>query len=69
MNPFFNDKVALATGAGAGIGLALAKAFADAGAAVTLADVHENSVRSATAELVSAGHKGDWRSLQCRRRS
>ena len=57
MNAFFTDKVALVTGAGLGIGLATAKAFAEAGAAVTLADVDENSVRSAAAELVSAGHK------------
>ncbi len=57
MNAFFNDKVALVTGAGLGIGLATAKAFADAGAAVVLTDVHENSVHSAASELVSAGHK------------
>jgi len=57
MNAFFNDKVALVTGAGLGIGLATAKAFAEAGAAVTLADVDENSIRSAAAELVSDGHK------------
>ena len=57
MNAFFNDKVALVTGAGSGIGLATAKAFAEEGAAVALADVDENSVGSAVAELVSAGHK------------
>ena len=57
MNTFFNDKVALVTGAGSGIGLATARAFADAGAAVALIDVHENAVRSATEELSSAGYR------------
>ena len=53
----FSDKVALVTGAASGIGLATAKAFAEAGAAVTLTDVHEDAVRSAVEELVAAGHK------------
>ena len=53
----FKDKVALVTGTAAGMGLATARAFADAGAAVVLADVNENAVRSAAEELVSAGHK------------
>src|SRR5437588_5336529 len=53
----FNDKVALVTGAASGMGLATAKAFAEAGAAVTLADVHEDGVRSAAEELVAAGRK------------
>ena len=39
------------------MGLVTARAFADAGAAVVLADVQENVVRSAAEELVSTGHK------------
>src|SRR2546430_7304946 len=57
MNLSFEGKVALVTGAGSGIGLATAKAFAKAGASVALPDVHENAVRAAVEELVSAGHK------------
>ena len=43
--------------AGSGMGLAKARAFAEAGAAVTLADLEENAVRSAAEELLTAGHK------------
>src|SRR5213596_3934218 len=57
MNLSFENKVALVTGAGSGMGLVTAKAFAEAGAAVALADVDENSVRSAADELVAAGYK------------
>src|SRR5947207_8177921 len=57
MNSSFENKVALVTGAGSGMGLVTAKAFAEAGAAVALADVDENSVRSAADELVAAGYK------------
>ncbi len=53
----FANQVALVTGAGSGMGLVTARAFADAGAAVVLADVQENVVRSAAEELVSTGHK------------
>jgi NAD(P)-dependent dehydrogenase (short-subunit alcohol dehydrogenase family) len=56
MSLSFENKVALVTGAASGMGLATARAFAEAGAAVTLADVDESAVRSATEELVSAGH-------------
>ena len=57
MNLSFENKVALVTGAASGMGLATAKAFAEAGAAVALADVNEAAVRSATDDLVAAGHK------------
>src|SRR5438309_2557399 len=57
MNLSFQNKVALVTGAGSGMGLVTARAFSEAGAAVALADVHENAVRSAAEELVAAGHK------------
>ncbi len=53
----FANQVALVTGAGSGMGLVTARAFADAGAAVVLADVQENVVRSAAEELVATGHK------------
>jgi NAD(P)-dependent dehydrogenase (short-subunit alcohol dehydrogenase family) len=57
MNFSFENKVALVTGAGSGMGLVTARAFAEAGAAVALADIDENAVRSAVEELASAGHK------------
>jgi NAD(P)-dependent dehydrogenase (short-subunit alcohol dehydrogenase family) len=53
----FANKVALVTGAGSGMGLATAQAFAAAGAAVVLADVQEQAIRSAAAELVGGGHR------------
>jgi NAD(P)-dependent dehydrogenase (short-subunit alcohol dehydrogenase family) len=59
MNPAydFTGQVALVTGAGSGMGLATAQAFAEAGAAVVLADSNEQSLRTAAAELTSAGHQ------------
>ena len=57
MNISFEGKVALVTGAASGMGFATAKAFAEAGAAVTLADVHEDAVRAAAQKLAAAGHR------------
>ncbi len=57
MNLSFENNVALVTGAGAGIGLATAKAFAEAGAAVVLADVHEQAIRAAAEALVAGGYR------------
>jgi NAD(P)-dependent dehydrogenase (short-subunit alcohol dehydrogenase family) len=59
MNPTydFKDQVALVTGAGSGMGLATVRAFAEAGAAVVLADINEDAVLSAAADLEAAGHE------------
>jgi NAD(P)-dependent dehydrogenase (short-subunit alcohol dehydrogenase family) len=59
MNPVydFNGQVALVTGASSGIGLASVVAFAEAGAAVVLADINEDALRTATEELTAAGHQ------------
>ncbi|MFE4915940.1 glucose 1-dehydrogenase [Streptomyces sp. NPDC056652] len=59
MNPTYNfeNKVALVTGAASGMGLATARAFAEAGAAVVLADVDDDAVRTAAEELTSYGRQ------------
>ncbi len=59
MNPAydFTNQVALVTGAASGIGLAAVTAFAEAGAAVVLADVNEQAISAATADLAAAGHR------------
>ncbi len=60
MNLSFENKVALVTGAASGMGLTTARAFAEAGAAVALADVNENAVRSAAEELVPSSRATRW---------
>src|SRR3954464_9149473 len=59
MNPTydFSGQVALVTGAAGGMGLDTARAFAAAGAAVVLADVDEDALRTATEELATDGHQ------------
>ena len=57
MNISFENKVAIVTGAGSGLGLATAQAFAAAGAAVVLADWHEESVQTAAKALSGRGHQ------------
>jgi NAD(P)-dependent dehydrogenase (short-subunit alcohol dehydrogenase family) len=59
MNPTydFEGKVALVTGAAMGMGFATARMFAEAGAAVALADLDEDALGKAVAELEGAGHK------------
>ena len=53
----FSGQVALVTGAGAGMGLDTARAFAAAGAAVVLADVNDDALRTETDELTASGHQ------------
>jgi NAD(P)-dependent dehydrogenase (short-subunit alcohol dehydrogenase family) len=57
MKLWFENKVALITGAGQGMGLAAARAFAEEGAAVALVDRDEALVQKAIQGLVDAGHK------------
>lgn len=57
MNPSFEGKVALITGAASGMGLATARAFAEAGASVALVDVNETEARRSVEELVRDGHR------------
>src|SRR5215204_5553428 len=49
------DRVAVVTGAAAGIGLGMARAFAGAGMKVVLADVRDEPVQEAAAELRDGG--------------
>ena len=59
MNPTYDfiGQVALVTGASSGMGLATASTFAQAGAAVVLADINEDTLGSAVEDLTAAGHR------------
>jgi len=59
MNPTydFTGQVALVTGGSSGMGLATVHAFAEAGAAVVLADINEETLRTAADDLTTAGHE------------
>ena len=59
MNPTydFTGQVALVTGGSSGMGLATVHAFAEAGAAVVLADINEETLRAAADDLTAAGHE------------
>ena len=59
MNPTydFRGRVAVVTGASSGMGLATARAFAGFGASVVLADRDEQTLRTTTDELTSAGRQ------------
>ena len=57
MKLWFENKVALVTGAGQGMGLAAARAFAQEGAAVALADRDESLVEKAVQDLTREGYR------------
>jgi NAD(P)-dependent dehydrogenase (short-subunit alcohol dehydrogenase family) len=52
----FQDRVAVVTGAASGIGLASATVFAEQGMKVVLADIQQESLDAAVANLQRAGH-------------
>lgn len=58
-----NDKVAFITGAASGMGLGMARAFADAGMKIMLADVDQQRLDAAEAELNNKG--ADVASIIC----
>lgn len=57
LQPEFEGKVALVTGAASGMGLTTAQAFAHHGAAVVLADINLDAVKKAADELTAQGFK------------
>ncbi len=57
-----NHCVAVVTGGASGIGRSTARALAAAGAAVVIADLHEERMRSAVDEITASG----GRAIACR---
>jgi NAD(P)-dependent dehydrogenase (short-subunit alcohol dehydrogenase family) len=54
-----DDRVALVTGGASGIGYSTAEALAEAGARVTIADLKDDAVRAACAQLKSKGYAAE----------
>jgi len=55
MNPRFQGKVVIVTGAASGIGLATAKRFGQEGARVVIADLNQDKAQAASSEVLAAG--------------
>jgi meso-butanediol dehydrogenase / (S,S)-butanediol dehydrogenase / diacetyl reductase len=51
----FQDRTVVITGAGSGIGLVMARMFAEEGAAVVVADWHEDAARESAAAITNGG--------------
>jgi len=64
MNPRFQGKVVIVTGAASGIGLASAKRFGQEGARVVIADLNEDKAKAASQEVLAAG-ASDVLALAC----
>lgn len=63
MKEFYQDKVALVTGAGSGMGQATSLAFAQAGAKVVVVDVNNTSIQKTVAAIKAEG--GEALGIRC----
>ena len=63
MKEFYQDKVALVTGAGSGMGQATAIAFAQAGAKVVVVDIDDPSIQETVAAIKALG--GEALGIRC----